>query len=152
MFADETRASEFVSRREAKDHCLIAGLRPPDDGMAGRIWTAKRVAQRGGGNVVPNIVDPDLIVVARYTPILFGKDVTVCKLATPSAGNRMLVLEPSVKRSVKIGGTRRSRKAWENNDQECNEPKHAFGLLRGHVMTASSPVRQCDISTGRVMC
>lgn len=103
--------SEFVSRREAKDHCLIAGLRPPDDGMASRIWTAKRVAQRGGGNIMPNIVNPDLIVVARYAPILFGQDVTVREFAAPGSGNRMLVLEPGVKRPIQIGRRRRSRKA-----------------------------------------
>jgi hypothetical protein len=137
--ADETWGGlEFVSRREAKDHRLVAGLRPPNNGVASRIWTAERVAKRGCWDVKPNIVDPDLIMVARYAPILFGKNMTVCELATPRSGNRMLVLEPGVKRPIKIGGRRRSRKARENNEQEYDEPNHAFGLLRGHGMTASS--------------
>jgi hypothetical protein len=128
---DETRrGSKFVSWREAKDHHLVADLRPPNDGVASRIWTAKRVAKRGCRDVNPNIVDPDLIVVARYTPILFGKNMTVCELATPRSRNRMLVFEPGIKRPIEIDVRRRSRKAWENNEQECDEPNHAFGFLR----------------------
>jgi hypothetical protein len=116
----------------------VADLRPPNDGVASQVWATKRIAQRGGRNAKPNIVDPDLIVVARYPPIPVGQDVPVCELAAPGSGNRMLVIEPSVKRPIQIGSWGRNRQARQRNKQECDEPKHAFGLLSRQVRTTFS--------------
>jgi hypothetical protein len=53
---------------------------------------------------------------------------TVCKLATPSSGDRMLVIEPGVKRPIEISVGRRSGKTRQGDEQERDEPQHAFGL------------------------
>jgi hypothetical protein len=136
------------------DHDLRADLRPPDDGVTCRIRAAARIAQRGCGDSMPRMVDPDLVVVTGWSPLCFGQKVAVSNVAAPIPGQRMLMLEPTVKRDVKISIGRRSREAGSGNEQERDEQNHTrlpMLRLRRDVRSAeripsgrmTTPARRC---------